>query len=106
MTVMLTSVKQKTREIGINKAIGASDKDVLFEFLLQSVLITLMGAGIGIILGTGAVFAACAVIGITFSISFETIAAITLVSMTIGLVSGVYPAFLASKLTPVEALSR
>ena len=106
MTVMLTSVKEKTREIGIKKAIGASDKDVLFEFLLQSVLITLIGAGIGIILGTGAVFAACAVIGITFSISFETIAAITLVSMTIGLVSGVYPAFLASKLTPVEALSR
>jgi putative ABC transport system permease protein len=102
MNIMLASVAERTREIGIRKAIGATRSSVLTQFLLESVIITLSGGTIGIIIGTVASLIAkryypTLVTPISILIGFA-------VSVIIGIFFGVYPANKASKLNPVEAL--
>lgn len=104
MTVMLVSVKERTREIGIKKSIGAKNSDILTEFLTESVLITLIGGIIGLL--SGLVFSALAgfITGLPSFMGIEGIFFVLFFVMVIGAVFGAYPAYKASRLSPVEAL--
>ena len=104
MTVMLVSVKERTREIGIKKSIGAKNSDILTEFLTESVLITLIGGIIGLL--SGLVFSALAgfITGLPSFMGIEGIVFVLFFVMVIGAVFGAYPAYKASRLSPVEAL--
>ena len=103
-TVMLVSVKERTREIGIKKSIGAKNSDILTEFLTESVLITLIGGVIGLL--SGLVFSALAgfITGLPSFMGIEGIIFVLFFVMVIGAVFGAYPAYKASRLSPVEAL--
>jgi len=104
------SVMERTREIGIRKAIGASRGDILWQFLTEAVAITLIGGGIGTLLGVGAAAAASSALDVQFAgvsagINWAPIVSIALgSSVAIGLFFGTYPAVRASKLEPIECL--
>lgn len=104
MTVMLVSVNERTREIGIKKSIGASNKDIMVEFLIESVLITLLGGLAGSIIGILISFIGCIILGLTLVVNYVMISEILALSIITGLIFGVYPAYRASRLKPVEAL--
>jgi putative ABC transport system permease protein len=110
MNIMLVSVIERTREIGIRKAIGASRRDILFQFLMEAIAITLIGGMIGTALGVGAALAAnsfitTAVAGQSASINWFSILATAVgFSVAIGLFFGTYPAARAAALSPIECL--
>ncbi|MCL2632978.1 MAG: ABC transporter permease [Oscillospiraceae bacterium] len=104
MTTMLVSVNERTREIGIKKSIGAKDFDIAREFLLESVLLSGMGSGIGAILGLIVTAAGCAIYGIEFTANFSPIILAVSVAVGLGGVFGAYPAVKAARLAPIEAL--
>lgn len=104
MTIMLVSVSERTREIGIKKAIGASRKRILAEFLAEAVVISLLGSLGGIAVGYGATFAGMSLMGMQPVLHLTTIAWLILFSMMTGVLFGVYPAVKASRLRPVDAL--
>ncbi|MDI9395347.1 MAG: ABC transporter permease [Euryarchaeota archaeon] len=107
---MFTSVLEKTKEIGIMKAIGAQNKDIMLIFLCNAAMISLVGGIIGILLGTAAVQAILLLISIKMQTPFEFALSIkgtiiaTLVSIIVGLIAGLVPAKNASELKPVDAL--
>ena len=104
MTVMLVSVSERTREIGIKKSIGASRGIIITEFLFESVLITFIGGVIGITAGViiSALIGAAAGSGLT--VNFGLCGIVLLISLAVGGIFGVYPAFKAADLKPVDAL--
>lgn len=104
MNMMFTSVTERTREIGLRKAIGAKNKDILSQILLESIFITLIGGLIGITLGSVITFVVGRVANITTLISFKAVLISVLVSTMIGIIFGYYPAKRASTLNPIEAL--
>ena len=109
MNIMLVSVTERTREIGIRKAIGAKRRDILTQFLIEATVVSVLGGGIGIALGGGG---ASLLNGISFGggqtlttvISLDAVLLAFTVSACIGLFFGVYPAVKASRLNPIEAL--
>ncbi len=109
MNIMLVSVTERTREIGLRKALGARKRDILSQFLTESVVLSLLGGIMGIILAwilatvIGAVAAASGT-PINPQISLGSILLATLFSMAVGLLFGLYPANRAASLQPVEAL--
>lgn len=104
MNMMLTAVTERTREIGLRKAIGAKRKDITFQFILEAVILTFLGGGIGIILGALLGFGISHFAGINTQISFFAVLLAFSVSTAIGLIFGYYPARRAAKLNPIEAL--
>lgn len=108
MNIMLVSVTERTREIGIRKALGARTGSIMLQFLSESALITCIGGIIGIILGILGAKGICSLpmLGFEPKISILTILLATLFSSGVGLVFGVYPAKKAAKLSPIEALRR
>lgn len=104
MNIMLVSVTERTREIGIRKALGAKTNSIMTQFLLESAIITLIGGIIGITLGVTGAVAISAAVGFTPSVKILTILIATLFSSGVGIVFGVYPARKAAKLSPIEAL--
>ena len=110
MNIMLVSVTERTREIGLRKAIGATERDILTQFLLEAVLLTGIGGVVGIILGAILAFAIAFALSTFLAINWQFIfpwtgAALGLVVSTlIGVVFGVYPARQAAKKSPIEAL--
>jgi putative ABC transport system permease protein len=110
MNIMLVSVTERTREIGLRKALGATNRNILVQFLLEAVMLTLAGGIIGIIIGTTLSFTGTLVIAqmTTFSPPFSFPLGAALlgigVSMFVGVVFGLYPAYKASQKSPLEAL--
>ena len=104
MSLMSTAVLERTREIGIRKAIGASEKDILWQFLFEAALISIAGGALGLLIGSVASVALAAITGFPLTPSFQAIAAAMVVSIGVGLMSGLLPARRASRLPPVEAL--
>jgi len=109
MNIMLVSVTERTREIGLRKAIGARKRDILVQFLVESILLSLVGGFIGILLGYGITIlvdaiAAASDVTLKSSIDINAILLATLFSTAVGLFFGAYPAKRAADLEPVEAL--
>lgn len=104
MNIMLVSVTERTREIGIRKALGARTKSIMMQFLAESAIITLLGGIIGIILGVAGANMVCGLMGFVAKVTFPTVAATTLFSTGVGLFFGIYPARKAAKMSPIEAL--
>lgn len=106
MNIMLVSVTERTREIGIRKSLGAKTGVITMQFLTESIILCLIGGLIGVILGVVGAFAACSIIDITPKITWWLIAIALLFSSGVGLFFGIYPARKAAKLSPIEALRR
>ncbi len=104
MNIMLVSVLERTREIGIRKALGAKDTDIWVQFLIESAFLSLAGGLIGVILGWGAAFLISALGAMTTLVSADIVVLAVSVSIAIGLFFGFYPAWQASRLNPIEAL--
>lgn len=102
--IMLVSVVERTREIGIRKAIGATNSAVLNQFLTEAILVSLLGGAIGVAIGVGLAFAAANLFKFPFVISLWSIAAGLALALSVGLVAGVIPARNAAKLDPIAAL--
>ena len=104
MTIMTVSVRDRTREIGIKKAVGAKTSHILWEFMVESILLTLAGSSIGILASKLLTAGAGYLLQVDFPIGLDTIGVTLLFSVMIGAIFGVYPAKLASRLSPVDAL--
>ncbi|MFH1061836.1 MAG: ABC transporter permease [Candidatus Omnitrophota bacterium] len=104
MNIMLVSVTERTREIGLRKAIGARSKDIMFQFLIEAVVMTFSGGLIGILLGAGAAFIMAAVVGWATKVSLFSIILSTTFSIAVGIGFGLWPAKKAAELNPIEAL--
>jgi putative ABC transport system permease protein len=104
MNVMLVSVTERTREIGIRMAIGATEGDVQRQFLIEAVVMSLIGGAIGIVFGVGLAYTISATVGWPILISPAAIAGAAAVAMAVGIFFGYYPAQKAAQLDPIEAL--
>jgi macrolide transport system ATP-binding/permease protein len=104
MNIMLVSVTERTREIGLRKAIGANNKDIMTQFLIEAVLMSFIGGLAGIILGSGASVLIASVSGWSVRVSFFSVILATVFSLIVGVVFGLWPAQQASRLDPIEAL--
>ena len=101
---MLASVTERTREIGLCMAVGARSRDILRQFLIEAVLLCLLGGTAGILLGRGVSLAVTAIFHWPTVPSPEAIAVALTVSAGVGIIFGFYPAWKASRLDPIEAL--
>lgn len=104
MTVMLVSVNERTREIGIKKAIGAKRSSIMMEFMFEAILISLIGCVIGILVGYFISWAGTSYFRLALSFRSDIMMLAVGFSLFTGIVFGVYPAYKASKLKPVDAL--
>jgi putative ABC transport system permease protein len=104
MNIMLVSVTERTREIGIRMAIGAREKDILLQFLLEACVISIVGCVIGIALGLGGALLVKKMVGAEILISMRSIVLAFSVAASVGVFFGYYPATKAAKLHPIEAL--
>lgn len=104
MNIMLVSVTERTKEIGIRKAIGARRKDILTQFLIEAVTVTAIGGAIGVFTGFGLAYLIAALIGFPLLISVASAVLGVGVSSVVGIVSGLWPAWRAARLDPIEAL--
>ncbi len=104
MNIMLVSVTERTREIGLRMAVGARAKDILQQFLVEAVLLCLMGGALGILCGRGSSILVTAMLHWPTRVSMPAIIAAVVVSATVGIVFGYYPAWKASRLDPITAL--
>lgn len=113
MNIMLVSVTERTREIGIRKALGAKTKSIMLQFLSESAIITMIGGLIGILSGVSGAYLIAKIVAavnpmlaFTPAVSVKTVLTTTMFSSAIGLFFGIYPAKKAAKLSPIEALRR
>jgi putative ABC transport system permease protein len=104
MNIMLVSVTERTREIGIRMAIGAREKDILLQFLLEACVISIVGCVIGVGLGLGGALLVKKMVGAEILISMQSIVIAFSVAASVGVFFGYYPASKAAKLHPIEAL--
>jgi len=105
MNIMLVSVTERTREIGLRKAVGAKRRDILIQFLIESMVVAVIGGALGTFLGAvGAKVAELLVADLITVIGLDIIVLATAVSAAIGVFFGIYPAYRAASLNPIDAL--
>ncbi|MDE5605195.1 MAG: ABC transporter permease [Eubacterium sp.] len=106
MNIMLVSVTERTREIGIRKSLGAKTRTITLQFLTESIIICFIGGLIGLTVGILGAYGACSIVGISPKITLGIILIALLFSSGVGLFFGIYPARKAAMLSPIEALRR
>jgi putative ABC transport system permease protein len=104
MNIMLASILERTREIGVRRALGARQRDIIRQFLIEAVLISLGGGLIGILFGFGISRLIALLAGWSTVMTFSSIALAFVFSVSVGLIFGIYPARKAARLDPVEAI--
>ena len=104
MNIMLVSVTERTREIGLRKAIGARKGDIMTQFLIESVVMTFAGGLMGILLGASVAFILSLLAGWATKVSLSSIIMATTFSIAVGIGFGLWPARKAAELNPIEAL--
>jgi putative ABC transport system permease protein len=105
MNIMLVTVTERTREIGVRRAVGATRRDVVGQFLIEAMTLSGLGGAIGVLLGVGAaLLVRAAVPALPTSVPPWSLALGLGVSVGVGLVFGIYPAVKASRVDPIEAL--
>ncbi|SDM73148.1 ABC transporter permease [Acetanaerobacterium elongatum] len=104
MNIMLVAVTERTREIGIRKSLGARTKVIMFQFLTESAILTLIGGAAGVLLGTLGALLVCTPLGVTPVLTPGSILLTMLFSCSVGIFFGLYPARKAARLNPIEAL--
>src|SRR6266699_6475602 len=106
MNIMLVSVTERTFEVGLRKAVGATRKQILMQFLIESGLLCALGGVLGLVLAWGVCQLISTLAGITMTITVGYILLAIIVSTVIGMIAGIYPAFRAAKLDPILALTQ
>ncbi len=106
MNIMLVSITERTREIGIRKALGAKTSTILFQFLTESIILCLIGGLIGLLIGVFGAAVVSHIMSIPLEVKPTTVAIAVGFSTAIGVIFGVYPARRAAKMPPIEALRR
>jgi ABC-type antimicrobial peptide transport system permease subunit len=104
MNIMLVSVTERTREIGLRMAVGARAKDILRQFLVEAIFLCMLGGAMGIVLGCGGSYLVTLLLHWPTETSLPAIFAAVAVSVLVGVTFGYYPAWKASRLDPIEAL--
>jgi putative ABC transport system permease protein len=105
MNIMLVTVTERTREIGLRKAVGAQNSDVLLQFLTEAVVLALFGGTLGVLLASGGIaLVRLALPTLTVSVQLSSVLLATLISLSIGVFFGIYPATRAAALNPIDAL--
>jgi putative ABC transport system permease protein len=104
MNIMLVTVTERTREIGVRKALGAKRRDILLQFLIESAVLASIGGGLGVVLGIGAAKLVTLAIGFPSVVALWSIAVGLIVAASVGIFFGIYPAHKASALDPIVAL--
>ena len=104
MNIMLVSVTERTREIGIRKALGATYRMIITQFLIESITISLVGGTIGVVVGILGAYAMASLVNVSAAISLWPILGSFAFSVAIGLLFGLYPARKAARLNPIDAL--
>jgi putative ABC transport system permease protein len=104
MNIMLATVLERTREIGVRRAVGARRRDIRMQFIIESFAISLMGGVVGVVMGIGIARVVAAYAGWPTVVTLVSILLSTGVSIAVGLASGIYPALRAAELDPIEAL--
>ena len=104
MNMMLVSVSERTAEIGLRKALGAKPSVILFQFLVEAVLISILGGALGVALGVVIAYLAAVLIGYEFTFKLSTVLLAVGFSAAVGLIFGILPARKAAKLSPIDAL--
>jgi putative ABC transport system permease protein len=106
MNIMLVSITERTREIGIRKALGAKTGTIMFQFLTESIILCLIGGTIGLLLGVALAAFVSYIMAVPLAVEPSTVALAVGFSSAIGIIFGVYPARRAAKMPPIEALRR
>ena len=106
MNIMLVSVTERTFEVGLRKAVGATKKQILMQFLIESALLCALGGVIGLLLASGICWLITVMAGITMTITVTYILLALIVSSVVGMIAGIYPAFKAARLDPIVALTQ
>jgi putative ABC transport system permease protein len=104
MNIMLVSVTERTREIGVRVSVGARGSDILYQFLIEAIALSLTGGIVGVLLSWGVAYFMESQQGMTMIIETWVVAAALGVSVSIGLIFGLFPAYKAAQLDPIDAL--